>query len=45
MVIEREEVQTKSLEIIFNKVIAQNFPNLETKIVIHGQEAFRTPNK
>jgi hypothetical protein len=42
---EREEVQTKGLHNIFNKIIAENFPNLEKEMPFQIQEAFRTPNK
>jgi hypothetical protein len=44
MGIEGDEVQAKSIENIFNTIIAQNFPNLKKEIVIQEQEAFRTPN-
>jgi hypothetical protein len=37
---EREEVQPKGICNIFNKIITENFPNLE-KV----QEASRTPNR
>jgi hypothetical protein len=40
-----EEVQAKGIENIFNKIIAENFPNLEKEMVIHVQEVFRTPNR
>jgi hypothetical protein len=42
-----EEIQAKGIENIFNKIIAENFPNLEGRKrggVIQVQEAFRTPN-
>jgi hypothetical protein len=39
------EVQGKSIESIFNKIITEIFPNLEKETVIHILEAFRTPNK
>jgi chromosome segregation ATPase len=42
---EGEEVQTKGIHNIFNKIIAENFPNLEKTMPIHIQEASRTPNK
>jgi hypothetical protein len=45
MSIEGEEVQPKGIENIFNKIIAQNFPNLEKEIVIRVQEDFKTPNR
>jgi hypothetical protein len=40
MYIEEEVVQDISIENIFNKIIVENFPNLEKKI-IQAQEAFR----
>jgi hypothetical protein len=30
---------------IFNKIIAENIPNLEKKLPIQEQEASRTPNR
>jgi hypothetical protein len=36
---EGEEVQAKAMSNIFNKIITENFPNLEV------QEASRTPNR
>jgi hypothetical protein len=33
------------MENIFNKVIAENFPNLETERVIQIHESFRTLNQ
>jgi hypothetical protein len=30
---------------IFNKIITENFPNLEKVLPIHIQEASRTPNR
>jgi hypothetical protein len=39
---EGEEVQAKRMCNIFNKIITENFPNLEKSMV---QEASRTPNK
>jgi chromosome segregation ATPase len=41
---EREEGQAKEIHNIFNKIITENFPNLEKAIPIQGQEASRTPN-
>jgi hypothetical protein len=41
---EGEEVQTKGIDNLFNKIIAENFPNLEKERVIQVQEAYRTPN-
>jgi predicted nuclease with TOPRIM domain len=45
MGIEEEEVQAKGMHNIFNKIIAQNFPNLEKAKTIQVQEASRTPNR
>jgi chromosome segregation ATPase len=42
---EREEVQTKDIHNIFNKIITENFPNLEKPMPIQIQEASRTPNR
>jgi chromosome segregation ATPase len=42
---EREEVQAKGISNIFNKIIAENFKNLEKTIPINIQEASRTPNR
>jgi chaperonin cofactor prefoldin len=42
---EGEEVQTKRIHNIFNKIITENFPNLEKTIPIQVQEASRTPNR
>jgi hypothetical protein len=41
---EGEEVQTKGIDNLFNKIIAENFPDLEKERVIQVQEAYRTPN-
>jgi hypothetical protein len=41
---EGEEVQTKGLHNIFNKIITENFPNLEKTIPIQVQGASRTLN-
>jgi hypothetical protein len=40
-----EGVQAKGIHDIFNKIIAENFPNLEKDIPIKVQEASRTPNR
>jgi hypothetical protein len=45
MVIEGEEVQSKGMHNIFNKIITENFPNLEKTMPIQVQEASRTPNR
>jgi hypothetical protein len=41
---EGEEVQAKGIHNIFNKIITENLPNLETLLLIQVQEASRTPN-
>jgi hypothetical protein len=42
---EGEEVQAKGVCNIFNKIITENFPNLEKIVPIQVQEASRTPNR
>jgi hypothetical protein len=42
---EREEVQTKGIHNIFNKIITENFPNLEKTMPIQVQEASRKLNR
>jgi hypothetical protein len=42
---EGEEVQAKRMRNIFNKIITENFPNLEKSSPIQIQEASRTPNR
>jgi len=42
---EGEEVQAKGIHNIFNKMITENFPNLEKTMPIQVQEASRTPNR
>jgi hypothetical protein len=42
---EREEVQTKGIYNIFNKIITENFPTLKKVLPIQIQEAFRTQNR
>jgi hypothetical protein len=42
---EGEEVQAKGIHNIFNKLITENFPNLEKVMPIQVQEASRTPNR
>jgi hypothetical protein len=42
---EGEEVQAKGMHNIFNKIITENFPNLQKSIPIQMQEAARTPNR
>jgi esterase/lipase len=45
MGIEGEEVQAKGMHNIFNKIITQNFQNLQKSIPKQMQEASRTPNR
>jgi chromosome segregation ATPase len=42
---EGEEVQTKGIHNIFNKMITENFPSLEKTMLIQVQEASRTTNR
>jgi hypothetical protein len=42
---EGEEVQSKGIHNIFNKMITENFPNLEKMMPIQVQEASKTPNR
>jgi chromosome segregation ATPase len=42
---EGEEVQGKGICNIFNKIITENFPNLEKAMPIQVQEASRIPNR
>jgi hypothetical protein len=42
---EGEEVQAKGMRNIFNKIITENFPNLEKSIPIQIKEPSRTPNR
>jgi hypothetical protein len=42
---EKEEIQAKSIHKIFNKVIAEIFPNLEKEMPIQVQKGSRTPNR
>jgi hypothetical protein len=42
---EGEEMQAKGMGNIFNKIIMENFPNLEKDIPIQIQEASRTPKR
>jgi hypothetical protein len=41
---EGEEMKTKRIVNLFNKIIAENYPNLE-KENIHVSEAYRTPKQ
>jgi chromosome segregation ATPase len=40
-----EEVQTKGIDNIFNKIITENFPNQDKTRLTQVQEASRTPNR
>jgi hypothetical protein len=42
---EGEEVQAKGICNIFNKIIAEIFPNLNKELPIQLQETSRTPNR
>jgi hypothetical protein len=42
---EGEEVQAKGIRNEFNKIIIENYPNLEKTMPIQVQEASRTPNR
>jgi hypothetical protein len=42
---EGEEGQAERIHNIFNKLIIENFPNLEKTMPIQVQEASRTPNR
>jgi hypothetical protein len=42
---EVEEVQAKGIHNVFNKIITENFPNVEQTVPIQVQEASRTPNR
>jgi hypothetical protein len=42
---EGEEVQTKGIHNIFNKIITENFWNLEKVLPTQVQETSRTPNR
>jgi hypothetical protein len=42
---EGEEIQGKEIHNIFNKIITENFQNLEKLLTIQVQEASRTPNR
>jgi hypothetical protein len=42
---EGEEVQAKGMLNIFNKIIMENFPNLEKDIPILMQKASMSPNR
>ena len=40
-----EDLYLKGPVNIFNKIVEENFPNLEKKMPMNIQEAFRTPNR
>jgi chromosome segregation ATPase len=42
---EKEEVQAKGIHNTFNKIITENFPNLEKTMAIQIQVVSRTPNR
>jgi hypothetical protein len=42
---EGEEVEAKGIHNIVNKIITENFPNLEQPMPIKVQKASRTPNR
>jgi hypothetical protein len=42
---EGEKVQARGMHKIFNKIITENFPNLEKNMPTQVQEASRTPNR
>jgi hypothetical protein len=43
MGIEEQEIQTKGMDNLIIKVIAENFPSIEKVENIQMQEAYRTP--
>jgi hypothetical protein len=42
---EREEVDTKGINNVSNKIIAKNFPNIEKERAIQVEEIFTTSNR
>jgi hypothetical protein len=42
---ESEDSQLKGLVNIFNKIIEENFPNLNKEMPMNIQEAYRTPDR
>ena len=42
---ENEDFQFKGTANIFNKIIAENFPNLKKEMPMNIQEAYRTQNR
>jgi hypothetical protein len=44
MGVEGEEIQTKGIDNLFNRIVAENFPNFEKEHITQVQEIYRTPN-
>jgi hypothetical protein len=44
MGVEEEEMQTKCIDNLFNRITAENFPSLEKERVTQVWEAYRIPN-
>jgi hypothetical protein len=44
-IVKGEEVETKGVYNIFNKIITENFPNLEKELPIQVQEVSSTPKR
>jgi hypothetical protein len=44
MGVEGEEILAKGIDNLFNRMIAENFPNLEKERVIKVQKTYRIPN-
>jgi hypothetical protein len=42
---ENEDFQLKVPVNTFNKIIEENFPNLKKEMLMHIQEAYKTPNR
>jgi hypothetical protein len=40
-----EEMQAQGICNIFNKIIAENFPNLDKEVPIHVHKGLRIPNR
>jgi hypothetical protein len=45
MGVEEKEVKANEMHNIFNKIITENFQNLEKTMLIHVQKASRTPSR
>jgi hypothetical protein len=41
---EGKEIQTKVIDDLFNRIIAESFPNLKKERLTQVQETYRTPN-